>query len=88
MNLEDAILLVPSASPRAIPAAVILGFVSTFTGKHETIADITAALHRLKRKGRIKGAADEERGICWIETGEGRLRARLKRPPKGCHARA
>lgn len=74
MNLECAILNVLSASPRAIPASAIAGFVPAFTGADSTITDVTAALKRLERKGHVKGTANEDLGTLWKETDDGRLR--------------
>ena len=74
MNLETAILSTLAASPRAIPATVLAGFVPGFTGKDETLADINAALRRLEAKGHAKGTANEDRGTLWKETDDGRLR--------------
>jgi len=74
MNLEVAILNVLSASPRAIPATVILGFVPSFTGGDHTLTDVTAALKRLEAKGHAKGTSNEDRGTLWKETDDGRLR--------------
>lgn len=74
MNLQLAILQTLAASPRAIPATVIAGFVPAFTGRDETLTDINAALHRLEAKGHAKGTANEDRGTLWKETDDGRLR--------------
>lgn len=73
MNLEVAILNVLTASPRAIPATVIAGFVPAFTSE-ATLTDITAALKRLEHKGHVHGTANEDRGTMWKETADGRLR--------------
>lgn len=74
MNLELAILHTLAASPRAIPATVIAGFVPGFTGKDDTLTDINAALKRMERDGEVKGTANKDRGTCWKETDDGRLR--------------
>lgn len=74
MNLECGILNVLAASPRAIPASVVIGFISSFTGKDETLSDITSALKRMEAKGHVKGTANEDRGTLWTATDDGRLR--------------
>ncbi len=74
MNLEVAILNILAASPRAIPATVIRGFLPSFTGKSETLTDIDAALARMETKGHVKGTGDEDKGALWKETADGRLR--------------
>ena len=74
MNIEVGILHVLTASPRAIPASVIIGFLPTFTGKDETLTDTTAALKRMEAKGHVKGTHNEDRGTLWKETDDGRLR--------------
>lgn len=74
MNLELAILNTLAASPKALPAPVILGFVGSFTGGTETLHDVQLGLKRLEAKGHVKGTADEDRGPLWKETAEGRLR--------------
>ena len=74
MNLEVGILNVLAASPRAIPATVVAGFIPKFTGSAETLTDINAALKRLEEKGHVKGTANEDRGALWKETDDGRLR--------------
>ncbi len=74
MNLEQAILNTLAASPRAIPATVIAGFVPSFTGTDATLTDLNAALKRLEAKGHVKGTANEDRGTLWKETDDGRLR--------------
>ncbi len=74
MNLELAILTVLAASPRALPATAIAGFVERFTGKPETITDIAAALRNMEHKGHTKGTGNEDRGTLWKETDDGRLR--------------
>lgn len=75
MNLEIAILNTLMASPRALPASVILGFIPGFTGRESTLTDVRLALARLEAKGHVKGTADEDRGPLWKETADGRLRA-------------
>lgn len=74
MKIEVAILHVLAASPRAIPATVIRGFLPALTGNPETLADIDAALDRLEAKGHARGTANEDTGTLWKETADGRLR--------------
>lgn len=75
MNLELAILNILAASPRALPATVIRGFLPSFTGQADhTLTDINAALHRLETKGHVNGTAHEDKGFLWKETADGRLR--------------
>jgi hypothetical protein len=74
MKLDLAILNVLAASPRAIPATVIRGYLPTFTGEDHTLADINAALTRLEHLGHVKGTANIDTGAKWKETDDGRLR--------------
>jgi hypothetical protein len=74
VNLEMAILETLAASPRAIPATVITGFVSGYTGQDHTQTDVELKLKSLERKGHVKGTANEDRGTLWKETDDGRLR--------------
>ncbi len=74
MNLERAILLALSASPRAITANVIRGGLAAFIGGEHTLADVNAALARLEDEGEVKGTASKDFGVMWKETPDGRLR--------------
>lgn len=74
MTLEIAILNTLEASPRAIPAEVILGFIPSFTGGSATLSDLNQALKRMERAGDVIGTAHRDKGIVWKETAEGRLR--------------
>ncbi len=74
MNLDLAVLNVLVASKRAIPASVITAAVPEFTGREETQTDVVIALKRLERAGDAKGTDDQDRGILWKETPDGRLR--------------
>lgn len=74
MNLELAILNVLDASPRALPAGAIAGFVPTFLGQEPTVTDVVRALRSLENKGHAKGTAHEDKGAVYVLTAEGRLR--------------
>lgn len=74
MNLECAILNVLTASPVAIPATVIRGYLPAHTGRDHTLTDITSALTRLEVKGHVRGTHNEDTGTKWKETDDGRLR--------------
>jgi hypothetical protein len=74
VNLETAILEVLSASPRAIPTAIISAYLPTTSGRRETHADIDAALRRLEGKQQVVGTCHEDKGTLWKETADGRLR--------------
>jgi DNA-binding PadR family transcriptional regulator len=74
MNLERAILLVLSASPRAIPATVILPRLGEFLGGEHSLGDVTRTLHKLERDGEAKSTSNKDFGLLWKETDDGRLR--------------
>lgn len=76
MNIERAILLVLTASPRAITATVIQSKLTQFTGEPHTLADVNDALGRLERRDppQVKGTHTEDFGTLWKATDEGRLR--------------
>jgi hypothetical protein len=74
MNLERAILLVLSASKKAIPATIIEAGIGQFLSPIPPLADIERTLGQLARKGHAKGTADDDEGTLWKETADGRLR--------------
>jgi hypothetical protein len=74
MNLERAILLVISASPRPVSPRLIQGHLPEFTAGDWTLADIERALKTLEGKHQVKGTYSEDLGTLWKETAEGKLR--------------
>lgn len=74
MNLERAILLALCAAHRALPAVAIAGGLGAFIGGKHTIADVAASLETLKLKGQVIGTPNEDYGMMWTPTPEGRLR--------------
>ena len=75
MTLPIAILHVLVAARRAIPVPLIAAEVSSFTGKAETDADISATLTLLSRMEppMVKGTGQGLRGTVWTFTPDGKL---------------
>ncbi len=74
MNLELAILIVLSGSPRALPAIRILPFLPASINREATLHEVEQALKSLQAKGHVKGRHNDDLGIVWKETDEGNLR--------------
>lgn len=74
MNLERAILLVLSASPRSLTPAIIKVQLPQFIEGDWTVSDVERTLKTLEGKGHAKGTFNEDTGTRWTTTDDGRLR--------------